>query len=107
MRLIRCPFFYVLIFAALPAIGQGQLDRFVYRQPDTAWRPELLAYVRNTEFFHPAEEGRTRFGALAGMRRRFDVAPAGAPSWADSYIRNLERCPASFHGFASNTGTAR
>ena len=75
MRLIRCPFFYVLIFAALPAIGQGQLDRFVYRQPDTAWRPELLAYVRNTEFFHPAEEGRTRFGALAGMRRRFDVAP--------------------------------
>ncbi|MEY2649384.1 MAG: hypothetical protein RL608_58 [Bacteroidota bacterium] len=75
MRLIRCPFFYVLILAALPAIGQVQLDRFVYRQPDTAWRPELLAYVRNTEFFHPAEEGRTRFGALAGMRRRFDVAP--------------------------------
>ncbi|MFZ9206067.1 MAG: hypothetical protein ACO22D_01630 [Schleiferiaceae bacterium] len=75
MRLIRCPFFYVLILAALPAIGQVQLDRFVYRQPDTAWCPELLAYVRNTEFFHPAEEGRTRFGALAGMRRRFDVAP--------------------------------
>ncbi len=75
MRLIRCPFFYVLILAALPAIGQGQLDRFVYRQPDTAWRPELLAYVRNTEFFHPAEEGRTRFGALAGMRRRVELAP--------------------------------
>jgi hypothetical protein len=75
MRFTRSPFFYVLILATLPAIGQGQLDRFVYRPPDTAWRPEVLAYVRNTEFFHPAEEGRTRLGALAGMRRRFEVAP--------------------------------
>ena len=75
MRFTRCPFFYVLILATLPAIGQGQLDRFVYRPPDTAWRPEVLAYVRNTEFFHPAEEGRTRLGALAGMRRRYEVAP--------------------------------
>lgn len=75
MRLIRCPFFYVLIFAALPALGQEQMAHFSDRQPDTAWRPEVLAYVRNTEFFHPAEEGRTRFGALAGIRRRYDFAP--------------------------------
>ena len=74
MRLIRCPFFYVLILVALPALGQDQLTHFAERKPDTTWRPEVLAYVRNTEFFHPAEEGRTRFGALAGMRRRYDLA---------------------------------
>ena len=74
MRFIRCPFFYVVILVALPALGQDQLTHFAERQPDTTWRPEVLAYVRNTEFFHPAEEGRTRFGALAGMRRRYDLA---------------------------------
>ena len=74
MRFIRCPFFYVLILVALPALGQDQLTHFAERKPDTTWRPEVLAYVRNTEFFHPAEEGRTRFGALAGMRRRYDLA---------------------------------
>jgi len=91
MRFTRCPFFYVLILATLPAIGQGQLDRFVYRPPDTAWRPEVLAYVRNTEFFHPAEEGRTRLGALAGMRRRFELLHAEVRNSAVSSTRNLGR----------------
>lgn len=54
--------------------GQNHLAVLIC-QPDTAWRPEVLAYVRNTEFFHPAEEGRTRIGVLAGMRRRYDFAP--------------------------------
>jgi len=46
---------------------------FSSRELDTVWRPEVLAYFRNTEFFHPAEEGRTRFGALVGLRRTFTM----------------------------------
>jgi hypothetical protein len=33
----------------------------------------VLGYIRNTEFFHPAEEGRTRFGALVGLRRGYEL----------------------------------
>ena len=33
----------------------------------------MLGYIRNTEFFHPAEEGRTRFGALVGLRRGYEL----------------------------------
>lgn len=33
----------------------------------------MLGYIRNTEFFHPAEEGRTRFGALFGLRRGYEL----------------------------------
>ncbi|MGA0109030.1 MAG: hypothetical protein ACO3HG_01075 [Schleiferiaceae bacterium] len=95
MRFIRCPFFYVLIFAALPALGQTQLARFSDRQLDTAWRPEVLAYVRNTEFFHPAEEGRTRFGALAGMRRSYTVAP-GRTAELGGFVHQEFGAPARF-----------
>lgn len=51
----------------------GALRNFSMRTLDSAWRPEVLAYIRNTEFFHPAEEGRTRFGALLGLRRHYSL----------------------------------
>ncbi|MEY3692721.1 MAG: hypothetical protein RL157_45, partial [Bacteroidota bacterium] len=51
----------------------NELQQFAERKLDSAWKPELLGYLRNTEFFHPAEEGRTRFGALLGLRRAYDL----------------------------------
>ena len=59
------------------SVGQvaapSELVQFSDRVLDSAWRPEVLGYVRNTEFFHPAEEGRTRFGAMVGMRRGYEL----------------------------------
>ena len=73
MRALRYPLFYALFFAGIPLAAQEQLKAFATYSADTNWRPEVLAFVRNTEFFHPAEQGRTRFGVLVGTRRRFDA----------------------------------
>ena len=73
----QCLFFFALSLLGWNAVAQvaapAALDRFASRALDSAWRPEVLGYVRNTEFFHPAEEGRTRFGAVVGMRRGYEL----------------------------------
>ena len=70
-------FFFALSLLGWNAVAQvaapAALDRFASRALDSAWRPEVLGYIRNTEFFHPAEEGRTRFGALVGLRRGYEL----------------------------------
>jgi len=70
-------FFFALSLLGWNAVAQvaapAALDRFTSRVLDSAWRPEVLGYIRNTEFFHPAEEGRTRFGALVGLRRGYEL----------------------------------
>ena len=72
-----CLFFFALSLLGWNAVAQvaapAALDRFASRALDSAWRPEVLGYIRNTEFFHPAEEGRTRFGALVGLRRGYEL----------------------------------
>jgi hypothetical protein len=72
-----CLFFFALSLLGWNAVAQvaapAALDRFASRALDSAWRPEVLGYIRNTEFFHPAEEGRTRFGALVGLRRAYEL----------------------------------
>lgn len=72
MCALRNTFFYALFFAGIPLAAQEQLKAFATCSADSVWRPEVFAFVRNTEFFHPAEQGRTRFGVLAGTRRRFN-----------------------------------
>ena len=73
----QCLFFFALFLFGWNAVAQiaapAALDRFASRALDSAWRPEVLGYIRNTEFFHPAEEGRTRFGALVGLRRGYEL----------------------------------
>ena len=73
----QCLFFFALSLLGWNAVAQvaasAALDRFASRALDSAWRPEVLGYIRNTEFFHPAEEGRTRFGALVGLRRGYEL----------------------------------
>lgn len=73
----QCLFFFALSLLGTNAVAQvaapAALDRFASRALDSAWRPEVLGYIRNTEFFHPAEEGRTRFGALVGLRRGYEL----------------------------------
>jgi hypothetical protein len=67
-------FLWVLVPTAwAQSFVPGALQQFTAHTPDSTWRPEVLGYVRNTEFFHPAEEGRTRFGALVGLRRGYDL----------------------------------
>lgn len=60
-----------LVIGIFSANAQTQLATFSSNKPDTVWKPEVFAFLRNTEFFHPAEEGRTRFGALIGARRSY------------------------------------
>lgn len=73
----QCLFFFALFLFGFKAAGQvaspAALERWAAQRVDSAWKPELLGYLRNTEFFHPAEEGRTRFGALLGLRRAYDL----------------------------------
>ncbi|HAG34904.1 MAG TPA: hypothetical protein DCL12_06085, partial [Cryomorphaceae bacterium] len=73
----QCLFFFALFLFGWNAVAQvaapAALDRFASRALDSAWMPEVLGYIRNTEFFHPAEEGRTRFGALVGLRRGYEL----------------------------------
>jgi len=77
MHARHCLFFFTLSVLGFASMGQvaapSELVQFSGRALDSTWRPEVLGYVRNTEFFHPAEEGRTRFGALVGLRRGYEL----------------------------------
>lgn len=77
MHARQCLFFFALSLLGWNAVAQvaapAALDRFASRALDSAWRPEVLGYIRNTEYFHPAEEGRTRFGALVGLRKGYEL----------------------------------
>ena len=72
---MRRPSFIALLVSGFGLFAQwtspSELQEFALRRADSTWRPEVLGFVRNTEFFHPAEQGRTRFGALVGMRRSY------------------------------------
>ena len=74
---MRRPLFIALLVSGFGIFAQwtspSELQEFALRRADSTWRPEVLGFVRNTEFFHPAEQGRTRFGVLVGTRRRFDA----------------------------------
>lgn len=77
MRARNISLVFALCTATITSVGQvatpNEMRQFAERNLDSIWRPEVLGYVRNTEFFHPAEEGRTRFGALVGLRRGYEL----------------------------------
>ncbi len=77
MHLRHCLFFFALFLLGFKAAAQiaapAALERWASHRADSAWNPEVLGYLRNTECFHPAEEGRTRFGALLGLRRAYEL----------------------------------